>query len=384
VPGAAVTFDAIVVGTGVMGAAALASLAEAGLRVIGLDRFVPPHDRGSSHGESRVTRKAYFEDPRYVPLLERCFLRYRTLEQAAGRPLFEPSRGLFVGPAGNAAVEAVRRAAALHGLPHARLSAPQIAERTAFVPAPGDEAVLEEEAGVLAAEPLVAALLTIARAHGAELAPNEAALALEASDAGVVVRTASRTLRARKVVVATGGWSAAGALVPPPCPLVVERQVQFWFAPRDPDEVLPHRLPVFIRFDGTHAFYGIPRVPRFGGLSARAVKVCAHHGGAATSAEALVREVRPEDEAPVRAFVEAHLPGLGAVVGHRVCMYTNSPDEHFVIGPHPSVPRTIVLMGFSGHGFKLAPAVGELARDLVLEREGPLPLFDPARFAARP
>jgi sarcosine oxidase len=382
--GASGSFDAIVIGTGVMGASALASLAEAGLRVIGLDRFAPPHDRGSSHGESRVTRKAYFEDPRYVPLLERCFLRYRTLEQAAGRPLFEPSRGLFVGPAGNAAVDAVRRAAELHGLPHARLSAREIADRTAFVPDAGDEAVLEEEAGVLAAEPLVAALLAIARAHGAEHAADEAVLGLEASDAGVLVRSASRTLRASKVVLATGGWSAAGALVPPPCPLVVERQVQLWFAPRDPSDFLPHRLPVFIRFDGVRAFYGIPRVPRFGGLSRHAVKVCAHHGGATTSAESLPREVSAADEADVRAFVEAHLPGLDAIVARRVCMYTNSPDEHFVIGPHPSVPRTIVLMGFSGHGFKLAPVVGELARDLVLEREGPLPLFDPARFAARP
>jgi sarcosine oxidase len=233
----------------------------------------------------------------------------------------------------------------------------------------------------LAAEPLGATFLGLAKETGAELAVDEPALALEASDAGVVVRTARRTLRAAKVVIATGAWSAAGALVPPPCPLLVERQVQLWLAPRDPSAFSPARLPIFIRFDGERAFYGIPRVPRFGGLSERAVKVCAHHGGAVTTADALDRTVTAADETAVRGFADAHLPGLGEIVERRVCMYTNSPDEHFVIGPHPSVPRTVVLTGFSGHGFKLAPVIGEVARDLVLEREAPLPLFDPARFS---
>ncbi|MGE0787575.1 MAG: N-methyl-L-tryptophan oxidase [Sandaracinaceae bacterium] len=373
--------DAIVIGTGVMGASALASLAEAGARVIGLDRFTPPHDRGSSHGETRVTRKAYFEDARYVPLLERCFVRYRELEARVGRPLFEPTRGLFVGPTGHEAVDAVRRAAEQHGLPYDALSAREVAARTSFVPADGDEAIVEHEAGVLAAEPMVGAFLSVAREHGAELASNEPALAIDATDGGVEVRTASRTWRAARLVVAIGGWAEEGSLLPPPCPLVVERQVQCWLEPRDPAAFTPDRLPIFIRFDGTRAFYGIPRVPRFGGLSARAVKVCAHHGGVTTSAEALDRAVSAEDEAVVRAFCDAHLPGLDAIVERRVCMYTNSPDEHFVIGPHPSVPRTCVLTGFSGHGFKLAPVVGEIARDVVLERAAPPALFDPRRFA---
>lgn len=373
--------DAIVIGLGVMGASALAALAEAGVKVVGLDRFAPPHDRGSSHGQTRVTRKAYFEDPRYVPLLERCFVRYRELEARAGRALFQPSHGLFVGPAGHPAVEAVRHAAELHRLPHEVLGPAEVAARYSFVPAEGDVAVVEHEAGVLSAEPLVETFLAIAKQAGAE-ALSERVVGLEAGDGGVTVRTERRTLRAAAVVLATGAWSAESALVPPPCSLVVERQVQLWLAPRDPGAFTPARLPIFIRFDGQRAFYGIPRVPRFGGLSDRAVKVCAHHGGAVTTADALDRTVTAADEAAVRAFAAAHLPGLGDVVERRVCMYTNSPDEHFVIGPHPSVPRTVVLMGFSGHGFKLAPVVGELARDLVLERAAPLPLFDPQRFSA--
>lgn len=373
-------FDAIVIGTGVMGASALASLAEAGLRVVGLDRFAAPHDRGSSHGETRVTRKAYFEDPRYVPLLVRCFRRYPELEAHAGVPLFQPTPGLFSGPRGNAAVDAVRRAALEHGLSHEVLDAGAIAARFSFHPAEGDEGVLEAEAGVLAAEPMVRAFLSIARTCGAEVAEHEPALALSAGDGFVEVRTDRRTLRAKKLVVALGAWHADGALLPPPAPLVIERQVQLWFRPEDPSAFGPDRLPIFIRFDGQRAFYGMPRVPRFGGLSARAVKVCAHHGGTTTTADTLDRVVTAADEVAVRAFVDAHLPGLREVVERRVCMYSNTPDEHFVVGPHPSVPRTIALAGFSGHGFKLAPAIGELARDLVLEREGPLPLFDPGRF----
>ena len=349
--------------------------------MLGIDRFDPPHALGSSHGETRVTRKAYFEDPRYVPLLERSFLRYRTLEEEVGRPLFQPTLGLHFGPSTHDALRAVEAAAKQHGLAHQRLSADDVARRFAICPASGDVAVLEEEAGVLAAEPMVAAFLEVAQKYGATRLSGVRVIAIEAGDGDAVVRTDTEVFRAARVVLSTGAWSAEAALVPVPVPLTVERQVQLWFAPRDAAQFMPERFPIFIRFGEDAAFYGLPLVPRFGGLSARAVKVCAHHGGLLTTADALDRTVTSDDERQVREFVDVHLPQLGAIVESRVCMYTNTPDENFVIGPHPEIPRVILACGFSGHGFKLAPAVGELVRDQVMHGTAPLALFDPRRFA---
>jgi len=376
-------WDAIVVGTGVMGAAALASMAAAGLKVLGVDRFAPPHALGSSHGETRVTRKAYFEDARYVPLLERSFARYRTLEEEVGRPLFEPTLGLHFGPAAHAGMLGVARAVSEHSLAHERLSSSEVAARFAIRPGAGDVALIEREAGVLAAEPMVAAFLEVASKYGASRKSGVRVTAIEAGEGEVIVRTDEDAYRAPRVVLATGAWSAeVAALLPAPVPLVVERQVQLWFAPQQAEHFLPGRFPIFIRFGDDGSFYGLPLVPRFGGLSARAVKVCAHHGGTTTTAETLDRSVSADDEARVRDFVTAYLPGLGEIVERRVCMYTNTPDDNFVIGPHPEIPRVILACGFSGHGFKLAPAIGELVRDLVMGSAAPIPLFDPRRFRA--
>ena len=379
-------WDVIVVGTGIMGAAALASLAAAGQKVLGIDRFEPPHDRGSSHGETRVTRKAYFEDPRYVPLLVRSFQRYRSLEQEVGRPLFEPTPGLHFGPAPHQGMRGVLAAVTEHALPHGQLSATEVRARFAVHPADDDACLVEDEAGVLATEPMVAAFLRVAERDGATRLSGARVVSIERRGASLAIRTehpgrGSETFVAPRVVLATGGWTAASELLPPPAPLRVERQVQLWFRPEDPEPFSSDRFPIFLRFGEPTAFYGIPIVPRFGGLSAEAVKVCAHHGGRETSAEDLERTVDAEDEARVIDFVRTYLPQLGTrIVERRVCMYTNTPDENFVIGPHPEEPRVIVACGFSGHGFKLAPAVGELVRELVIDGAAPHPLFDPQRF----
>lgn len=377
-------WDAIVVGTGIMGASCLASLAAAGLSVLGLDRLDPPHDRGSSHGHTRVTRKAYFEDPRYVPLLEQSFIRYRSLEQEVGRPIFQPTAGFYFGAPDHEGMIGVARAAREHALPHRAVTASDLSSDFPLRLGPSDHAVREDEAGVLAAEPMVQAFLEVAEKYGAQRRSNVAVHALETMPGGVRVRTDHETLEASRVVLATGAWSAESSLLPAIAPLTVERQVQLFFQPDDPSAFRCDRMPIFLRFGdpGALTFYGIPIVPRFGGRSAEAVKVCAHHGGVTCTAEQIDRAVHPEDVEPVMDFVTRHLPTLGArIVERRVCLYTNTPDDHFVIGPHPDMKRVVVAAGFSGHGFKLAPAIGTLVRDLVMDEAAPHPLFDPKRFS---
>jgi len=375
--------DVIVVGLGVMGAAALERLAARGLTVVGVERFDVPHAQGSSHGGTRVIRKAYYESPRYVPHLHWSWDAWRRLERDLGTTLLVQTGGLHFGPADHPELAAVLESAREHGLPHELLGARAIADRfPMIVPDAGDMGLLEVEAGCLLAERCVSGLVERALAQGATVLARERVTAIDLEGADVVVRTSRRTLSAPRIVMAVGPWWPEAAPLPAPAPLAVERQVQLWFAGASRDALValvPGRMPVFLRF-GDDLFYGMPFVREGGPLG---IKVCAHHGGAAAHPERLDRELGEADEARVRAFVARHLPAAdGPLLGARVCMYTNTPDHHFVVGAHPADARVIVAAGFSGHGFKLAPSVGELCARAVSEGvAAPEPLFDPARFA---
>jgi sarcosine oxidase len=238
--------------------------------------------------------------------------------------------------------------------------------------------VLEADAGVLFAEKMVTAQVELALAAGASVHARERVLRVELGDEGARVTTDRGVHEADRLVVALGPWTAEGIEGLPrlSIPLRVERQVQLWLAPRDPALFSPERMPVFLRFGERDAFYGLPIAIHPG------VKVCRHHGGDAASPDALDRALHAEDEASVRAFVKRHLPlADGAVLGARVCMYTNTPDEHFVVGVHPAHERVVVMAGFSGHGFKLAPAIGELVAETITRGGTTLDasLFDPSR-----
>ena len=372
-----VRYDAIVLGLGVMGAASLAELARRGLRVLGLERFDVPNARGSSHGATRVIRKAYFEDPAYVPMLERAWARWEALSLRTGEALLRRTGALHFGPCDHVCIEGVRRSAREHSLAIEELDAAEITRRfPALRPDTSDVGIVERDGGFLLAERCVSALVETALADGATAHARERAIAVEIGDGGVRVVTERGAYETERLVLACGAWSEGDASpVPIPIPLRVERQVQLWFAPRDPALVSPSRMPVFVRF-GAECFYGIPHAAVPG------VKVCRHHGGSAARAESLDRALRPEDEETVRRFVQAHMPVAdGPLLAARVCMYTNTTDEHFVIGPHPEHPSRVALAcGFSGHGFKLAPVVGEIVADTVTGRAGPPAIFRPDRF----
>ena len=198
-------------------------------------------------------------------------------------------------------------------------------------------------------------------------------------------------LDAKSLVVAAGAWLAGDpALRDLACdlpPLVVERQVQLWFRPHSAELARPPSMPTFIHFVEDGAYYGVPLADplplstREGGL-----KVCRHHGGSVTAPDTLDRTVHPTDIDDVRRYLRTHLPnGDGVPLSSRVCMYSNTPDQHFVVGMHPRWPHVVVLGGFSGHGYKMASVIGEIAADLVEHRRSPfdLDLFDPTRFAAK-
>lgn len=358
--------DVVVAGLGVAGSAAARELALRGHRVLGLDRHAEGHDRGGSHGESRLIRRVYYEGPHYVPLLGRAFRAWRELEESSGRKLLLRTGGLTVGPPDGELAAGSRRAVREHGLECRELSAGEVRERfPAFRVPPGRVALLDPGAGLLRADRCLSVLRSGARGAGAELRFGEGLRAWRETGEGVEVAVGDRTVRAGSVVLTAGGWSA-GLAPEAGLRVAVERQTVHRFPPPADVPCGPERFPVFLfeGGDGTVA-YGAPDL---GG----GVKAAVHHGGERfRSPEQVDREVRPGEAARARAAVDDLLPSLGAEPVHSaVCLYAETPDRDFVID---RIPGGAVATGFSGHGFKFAPVVAEAAADLV---EGGSPAFD--------
>ncbi|HEX9765206.1 MAG TPA: N-methyl-L-tryptophan oxidase [Nitriliruptorales bacterium] len=371
--------DAIVVGLGAMGSSAAYHMARSGLDVVGLDRFDPPHTKGSSHGGSKIIREAYFEDPAYVPLVQRAYDLWRELEHEAGRDLLMETGGLFVGVPDGRLVAGARRAAAEHELVIEELAADELRFRFPVIqPADGMEAVFEPRAGILHPERCVEAQFELARKAGASLRGREQVVSWDAREKGVRVQTRSETFEAEHLVLAAGPWMPE-LLGTRGKALEVERQVQFLFEPvGENDLVQPAMLPVFaIEPEAGRLLYGFPDL-------GHGVKLAIHHEGVVTTADGADRSVHPDDERALRELVDEFAPVLnGPVRDSLVCLYTNAPDRHFVLGAHPDHDNVIVLSCCSGHGFKFASAVGQIAAHLVAGKRPDLPLdlFAPARIA---
>ncbi|SEO60294.1 N-methyl-L-tryptophan oxidase [Amycolatopsis saalfeldensis] len=372
-------YDVIVAGLGGMGSAAAYQLARRGQRVLGLDQFAPVHNLGSSHGGSRITRQAYLEGPDYVPLLLRAHELWDEIERDTGREVFTRCGGLMVGQPDSQTVAGSRLSAEKFDIPHELLDAADVRRRfPTMVPLDDEVALYEPGAGFVSPEGSVAAHLQLAARFGAELHHEEQVFTWSTSESGVRVGTASSYYTASQLVLCPGAWA--------PCLLSglgvefeVQRQVQYWFRPSgDASAYAPSRQPVYLwETDEDTQFYGFPA------SAGQDVKVASHLGGTPCTAETIDRRVDESEIRRMAALAGSRLPTLpGEFRRAATCLYTNTPDEHFVLARHPDHPRAVVACGFSGHGFKFAPVVGEILADLVLDGSTPHPiaLFDPARF----
>jgi sarcosine oxidase len=380
---AAPSYDVIVVGLGGMGSAAAYHLAARGHRVLGLERFGPAHDRGSSHGGSRVTRQAYFEDPAYVPLLLRAYELWESLARDSGRDVIRLTGGLMVGPVDSVTVAGSRRSAEEWGLPHEMLDAAGIRRRFPTMrPSPDDVALYETMAGVVRPEATVTAHLELAGRHGADLRFTEPVLRWTSRASGVRVVTARGAYEADQLVICPGAW-APDVLADLGVTFTVERQVQYWFAPTGGvDPFGPDRHPIYI-WEGTDGvqFYGFPALDGPAG----GVKVAFFRGGQTCTPDTIDRHVHDHEVRAMAAHVAARIPAIpGRFIRAVACMYTNTADKHFVVARHPGHERVTVACGFSGHGFKFVPVVGEVLADLATTgtTRHPIALFDPARRSA--
>ncbi len=368
-------YDIIVIGLGANGSSALFNLSRTGKRVLGVDQFQPPHQRGSSHGESRIIRQAYHENPLYVPLVKAAYPLWEELERLSGKRLFIRTGGLLLGQEAAGVVRGAKASAELHGIPYEYLGAAEIRKRfPAFRPDEDTVGVVEKEAGILFPEVCIAAYLEAAAANGAEVNTLEQVLSIEPGRENVVVTTSAGRYSAEKVIVSAGAW--LGSMMPGlALPLSIERQVLYWFENGNPawrGYFQPSGMPVFI---WEHVigkmFYGFPDL-------GRGVKIGFHHGGRHILPDELEQEVSASEIAEMGEMAERYLSMEPVFKTSTVCMYTNTPDENFIIDFHPEHKNILIASPCSGHGFKFSSLTGQLLCKMVMGEETG---FDLAPFA---
>jgi sarcosine oxidase len=377
-------YDVVVAGLGAMGSAATYQLAKAGVRVLGVDPHQPPHELGSTHGDTRITRVAVGEGVEYVPLVRRSHEIWRDLEQRAGVEILTQCGGLVMAPpervfamhGSESFLEHTVAAAEAYGVPHERLGPTELAARfPQFALGGDDEGCLEPGAGFVRPERAVEAQLRLARKLGATVAVGERVLGYDDHGTHVTVRTTSGVVEASTLVVTAGPW--VPELVPELAPAVkIHRQVLFWFDLRDPSSYPALRdSPVYIWWPGgdrSEMIYGFPMVDGAAG----GAKVAREQYDVETTADAVDRAVTADEiEEMYERCVRQRLPALsGRCVKSRVCLYTVTEDSRFLIDRLPSMPNVIVASPCSGHGFKHSAAIGECLAQLATRGESAIDL----------
>lgn len=365
----------LVLGLGAMGTATAWRLAQRGVSVLGLEQFALGHDQGSSHGHTRIIREAYYEHPAYVPLVRRAYQGWFELEQARGEHLLTTCPCLTLGPENSELVQGVRRSAQEHSL---RIDLLSLREVQHLFPAfhlyqsPEMVGVLEHGAGFLFVERCVQQMAAEARRLGATLREHEPVLEWRREGSSLVVRTTLDEYRADRLVLTAGPW-AGKLLGETGQSLRLMRQIALWHESSRPDLFRRDRFPIFITQTPSGYFYGIPAIDW------RGVKVARHYGAnEQLEVEQIDRVIHEEDHLVVRQFLQNYLPAAdGRCSQASVCIYTLTPDRHFLLDRYPSDEAVVFAAGFSGHGFKFAPVMGEILADLALngQTDWPIDLF---------
>ena len=360
-------YDVIVAGVGGMGSAAVYHLARRGAKVLGLEQFDIPHELGSSHGVTRIIRLAYAEHPNYVPLLRRAYELWRELEVEVDERLLIITGGFDIGERQTSIVRGSLDACAQHDLAHEVLDAETLQQRFPGYRLPSSMvAVYQPDAGILLPERCIVAHVNAAMQLGAEVHTREPVVEWGMGDGNVWVRTDRETYRARRLVVTAGSW--ARNLVPALRELTVpERQVLLWTQPLRPELFALGAFPIFNMEAPEGHYYGFPvyGVPGF--------KIGRyHHRYERVDPDDVDRVCHPEDEAILREAIRNYFPDAdGPTLAMKTCLFTNSPDEHFILDHHPDYREVALAAGFSGHGFKFCSVVGEIMAQLTLDGDTP-------------
>ena len=358
-------FDCIVIGVGGMGSSTLYNLAKRGRRVLGLEQFDIPHAEGSSHGVNRIIRLAYYEHPSYVPLLRRAYELWSEIESVTGEQLLYKTGSIDTAPSGHEVFEGSLESCLLHDIPHRVLNHAQINEQfPGYQLPPGHMGLLQEDGGFVLSERSIVAYANAAMSAGAEIHAREVVTGWEPDQGGVRVFTDRSEYTAERLVITAGAWTSG--MIPILDELALpERQVLAWLQPLDGSLYTPEVFPVFNAYFDEGRYYGFPvfGIPGF--------KVGRyHHLEEVIDPDSEIKTVTGEDEAVLRSAVERYFPKAnGTTMTLKTCMFTNTPDEHFIVDLLPGNTQVAVAAGFSGHGFKFASEIGEILADLAITGE---------------
>lgn len=359
-------FDVLVIGLGAHGSSAVYHLSKNNKNVCGIDRFVPPHAFGSSHGQSRIIRQAYHESPIYVPLVKEAYNLWHELEQASGKKLLLKTGGLILGNGDAAIIKGAKLSAETHNVPYDYLNNNEITNKfPALKPKDATVAVVEKEAGILFPEECITANLKLAKDNDATLLYNEVVQLINHKKDAVEVITNKAVYQTKKLIVSAGAW--LNDVMPElHLPLNVKRQVLFWFKNTDKQTqrfLTPTALPIFIwEYKPNRIFYGFPDL-------GDGLKIAPHHEGQPIHPDLLSKDVYEDEILQMKNIADEYF-NINAVFNYSdVCMYTNTPDEHFIIDFHPSNKNIIIASPCSGHGFKFSSLIGKMIADMALEKQ---------------
>lgn len=373
-------YDVIVVGGGTMGTAAAWELGKRGAKALMLEQFAHIHPFGAHGGRTRVIRHAYAEGHEYVPFVQRADALWLELEEESGERILMRTGGLELAAPGYAHARKARASADQHGLPYDWLTPEEGRRRWPMVSIPDDWDVLfSPQAGYLYTEPALRAMATSARRRGIEIREQEPVLAWSANEDGATVTTTTGTYSGDRLIITAGAW-AAELLAGIGLPLHVLRKVLWWFDVEDPSQFAPDRFPVFVADSDLGEIYGFP-IDDYPGF-----KVADHSGGDLTTPATVDRTARPEEAKNVITLTRQLFPAAtDRIREYAVCLYTMTPDGDFIIDRHPTIPGVVFGAGFSGHGFKFTPAVGEHLVALALDSDArPIPRLAVDRLQLRP
>ena len=360
-------FDVVVVGCGGVGSSALYQLSKLGLKVAGIDQFSPPHNLGSTHGQTRVIRKAYFEHPDYVPLLERSYDLWRELESDASTKLLIQSGVLEVGPSDGILIRGVKQSASQHNLDIEFPSRHDALSRFRGVEIPeGFEVAYEKEGGYLLVEKCVEAYLSLAKASNAKVFSNTKVLDWKASHSGIKLKTSNGNIESGAMIIAGGPWASTMLGRIHGLHLSLVRKYMYWYLNTDQRYMATSGFPVFAfelpDKNTNRLYYGFPQ------LGAEGVKVAEHTRGVTIDKpEYNASEFDPYQK-ETGDFLSRYLPGVSdSLVSAQSCIYTMSHDENFYIDVHPEYGNVAFAAGLSGHGFKFTPVLGEILTNLATD-----------------
>lgn len=380
-------FQTIVVGVGSMGAAACYYLARRGHAVLGIEQFDPPHNRGSHAGQSRIIRKAYFEHPDYVPLLERSYDNWRSFEKETGTRYYHSTGIVYFGSRDDRTIAGIRKSAELYNIPIEHYDRAASANRWPMFRLPSDfEAILESDAGFVTPELAVGAFVREAERLGGTVLRDTVVSSWTPEEGHVQVETSKGTFTAEKLVFTAGAWTSQ--LVPKlEAKLRVTRQLLVWVRPQEPEAFSVDNFPCwFVEVPELGSFYGFPVLDERTSPGPVGLKLAHHHAGEPSGPDDIGGPVPESELEKLKDFLRTYMPEVGTeIVAQKKCLYTYSPDEDFIIDVLPGYgDRVVIACGFSGHGFKFVPVVGEVLADLAMNGRTDLPaeFLGMARFGS--